>query len=340
MKKLEHFLNTYKGNHLSHLLFLEDKNLFWAKENKVLIAYQQVANRLVVLGDPIGERTYFQEAIKEFEQYADRKKSKAVYYQVSSSTTSYLQNHKVFKLGEEATVDLNSYSISGKYGAKLRNRRNKFNKQGYQFQVVNPPHTGKLLKEIEEISDEWLSGKKEKGFSVSFFKRDYVALSPIGTLRNPEGKLIAFVTLGYAYKDSKSLIVDLMRYRPQSPHGTMDMLIISILSWAKDEKYEKCSLGMCPLSNVGKSKEDKIYEKVANLIYEYVKVPYNFKGLREYKRKFSHSWEARYLIYSNDDWLPSVFLKLYMLINRSSTKNIVNTPTSPKSLNYKNQKVG
>ena len=340
MINLQHFLNTYKGSHLSHLLFLGDKNLFWTKENKVVIAYQQVFNRLVVLGDPIGEKAYFQEAIKEFEEYANRKNNKVVYYQVSSSTTFNPQKYKVFKLGEEATVNLNSYSISGKNGAKLRNRRNKFYKQGYHFEVVYPPHSGELLKEIEKVSDEWLNGKKEKGFSVSFFKKDYVDLSPIGTLRNPEGRLIAFITLGYAYKDSKSLIIDLMRYRPQSPHGTMDMLIISILSWAKKEKYEQCSLGMCPLSNVGKSKEDKSYEKLANIIYEYMEAPYNFKGLREYKRKFSHSWEARYLIYSNKDWLPGVFLKLYMLINRNGTKHKVNLTTNPNALKYKNQEVG
>ncbi|WP_077212051.1 phosphatidylglycerol lysyltransferase domain-containing protein [Bacillus dakarensis] len=49
------FLKENGGNHASHLIFLQDKELFWTKDRNMLFVYKRFANKLVVLGDPIGE---------------------------------------------------------------------------------------------------------------------------------------------------------------------------------------------------------------------------------------------------------------------------------------------
>ena len=51
---------------LTHLIFLHDKNVFWNKEETVLFSYQLYADKIIVLGNPVGEQTHFPPAIGEF----------------------------------------------------------------------------------------------------------------------------------------------------------------------------------------------------------------------------------------------------------------------------------
>ncbi|TKC14731.1 phosphatidylglycerol lysyltransferase domain-containing protein [Robertmurraya kyonggiensis] len=75
-----------------------------------------------------------------------------------------------------------------------------------------------------------------------------------------------------------------MRKYSDSPHGTMDVLFIHILNWAKNDGYQTCSLGMTPLSNVGSCKHSFTGEKIIRFAYLYGNSMYNFKGLKEFKR--------------------------------------------------------
>lgn len=308
------FLKEKGGNHASHLIFLKDKNQFWTKERNVLIVYKQIFNKLVVLGDPIGEEADIQNAIKEFNEYCKEKALKPVFYQASPRYMQYYHEagFRFAKLGEEAVVNLSEFSIEGKKGAKLRTRINKFSRNGFTFRVVEPPHSQKLLKEIKAISDSWLGSEKEKGFSVVSFREDYVTRFPIALLQDPEGNVIAFATLATDYKHT--LTIDLMRKSQESPHGTMDVLFLHIFAWAKDNCYQQCSLGVAPLANVGHCKHSFSSEKIIRLVYLYGNKKYNFKGLREFKGKFATDWEPKYLAYKKT-LLPIIFLQLLFLIN-------------------------
>ncbi|RBW70961.1 phosphatidylglycerol lysyltransferase domain-containing protein [Bacillus taeanensis] len=324
--EVSRFLKKYGGNQLSHLILLKDKKIYWAEEGKVLIAYKKIANKYVVLGDPLGHGTHIKKAIKEFEAHCHEKKVIPVFYQVS---TRFLPDYKAagyrfFKLGEEAKVNLDVFSVAGKQGAKLRTRRNKFERNGYQFNVLHPPYSEKLLNEMAEVSNSWLGDRKEKGFSVSFFHKNYVSRFPTAVLRCPAGKLIAFATLPSDYiKEKETVSIDLMRQIEASPHGTMDVLFTSIFLWAKEHNYKMCSLGMTPLANVGESKNSRAPEKMARFIFLHSKFAYKFKGLKEFKSKFAHEWEEKYLAYKKAS-LSVLIIQLILLIhNNLEYKKIV-----------------
>ncbi|WP_153125069.1 phosphatidylglycerol lysyltransferase domain-containing protein [Peribacillus tepidiphilus] len=71
-------------------------------------------------------------------------------------------DYHLFKLGEEARVPLHDFSLAGKKGAKLRTRKNKFERNGYQFMVVHPPYTDEFV-----IQKQVLSTLGAKVFSLS-----------------------------------------------------------------------------------------------------------------------------------------------------------------------------
>ncbi|WLR51338.1 phosphatidylglycerol lysyltransferase domain-containing protein [Bacillus tianshenii] len=307
------FLKQYDQHSSAHLIFLNDKQLYWAQEKRVLIAYRKIMNKLIVLGDPIGAASSIQAGIKEFKEYAEKHGCVPVFYQISPQYMQYYHDsgYRFFKLGEEGKVELPEFSIAGKKGAKLRTRKNKFERNGFQFKVIKPPYSGKLLAELKVVSDSWLDKRKEKGFSVSYFDKEYVSLFPVATLYNPEGKLIAFATLA---GEGKNITIDLMRSLSNSPHGTMDMLFLSIFFWAKENGYQNCSLGVAPLANVGNCKFARTHEKFAHMLFLHGNFLYKFKGLKEYKEKFAHNWEPKYLAYKKSFLTFTVF-QIFLLIH-------------------------
>jgi phosphatidylglycerol lysyltransferase len=97
---IEH-LNTYYGKSLSHLQLLDDKYIYWNSKKTVLIPFQQYADKLVILGDLIGDNDELSNAIEEFQEQADRYGYTPVFYQVSDDMLPYLHGngYTFFKLG-------------------------------------------------------------------------------------------------------------------------------------------------------------------------------------------------------------------------------------------------
>ncbi|NWQ43432.1 DUF2156 domain-containing protein [Bacillus sp. EB106-08-02-XG196] len=312
--ELSSFIQDNGGNHASHLIFLKDKEIFWTKERDVLIVYKRIANKLMVLGDPIGAEAKIQESIKDFCEYSKSKGFKPVFYQISPQYMHFYHDSgfRFLKVGEVGLVNLQQFSLEGKQGAKLRTKLNKFTRNSFTVSVVHPPYSTHMLSELKLISDSWLGSQKEKGFSVVSFSKEYVSRFPIALLHNPAGEPIAFATLATDHKNT--VTIDLMRKYSDTPYGTMDVLFIHIFQWAKNNGYQNCSLGMSPLSNVGNCKHSFTGEKLIRLAYLYGNSFYNFKGLKEFKSKFTTEWEPKYLAYKKT-FLPVTFGQLLFLIN-------------------------
>ncbi|MDZ5472669.1 bifunctional lysylphosphatidylglycerol flippase/synthetase MprF [Bacillus sp. 31A1R] len=312
------FLVEHKGNVLTHLSFLNDKEFFWTKDEDVLFMYSTMADKLVVLGDPIGDSHSFSRAIDELHQFADVKGLKCVFYQIQKNLLPlYHENgYHFFKLGEEAYVDLEEFTLVGKKKTSLRTVKNKFEREGYKFAIHSPPYNDKFIAELKDVSDEWLGKRKEKGFSLGFFDKHYLQQGPIATLTNTEGQVIAFANLMPVYDNNEVLSVDLMRHLRNVPNGTMDMLFISILEYAKESGYKSFNLGMAPLSNVGMNKYSFLDEKVAAKIYRHGHYLYQFDGIRKYKEKFATRWEPKYLAFRGRQSLPVTIFQLSLLIGK------------------------
>ena len=73
-----------------------------------------------------------------------------------------------FKLGEEAFVDLESFTLSGKKMKGNRAVKNKFERENYVVEILKPPYSSEIMNELEEVSNNWLQGRGEKGFSLGF----------------------------------------------------------------------------------------------------------------------------------------------------------------------------
>ena len=325
-QRYQDFIATIPNLNLdAALAFLGDKYLYWYQEDgqdKVVFQFAIENNKCVVRSDPLAHSGYLEKGLSQFLAEAEDANISVIFYEVNQETTLLLHEYgyDFMKFGETAQVSLDEFTTEGKHGKKFRTVVNKLENKGYQFEVLQPPFDEELLSVLKGISDSWLDGRQEKGFSLGYFDEKYIQLAPIALVRDEENKVQAFVTF-LASNGPNEASIDLMRYDLKTAsNGIMDYLFVKLLLHFKEEGVTYFDLGMAPLSNVGTEKHSFLQEKVAYLIYAFTNRFYSFSGLRQYKQKFSPVWMPRYIAYPRNTWLILDMLAIYRVDNRKVKK--------------------
>jgi len=300
------------------LALLGDKYLLWNEDRTAFIMFAMLRKFWIAAGDPIGDQSAFKNLLRQFQEQADRHGAKAVFYKVSAECLPcYLDlGLSLFKLGEEARVELPTFSLKGKQHDAKRSRRNKFNKIGYYFEILSGPAVDAALPRLRRISDAWLSSKhtREKGFSLGFFDEDYLRHTDIAVIKDASGQIAAFANLWHT-ANREELSIDLMRYDPSTDRGIMDFLFAELMLWGQAENYQSFSLGLAPLAGLESRPLAPLWHKIGATLYDLGDQLYNFKGLHEYKAKFSPQWEPRYLAAPAGLSMPFILMLITSLIS-------------------------
>ncbi len=306
-------VEQYGRSSLARLTLLGDKVYYFSPSRQSVIAYVQKGRGAIVLGDPIGPTEDRQEAIVGFQAFCARNDWYPAFYQTLPDDLELYCNlgFKALQIGEEAIVDLTTFTIEGKVGKDFRAALNKFAKLGHQVEFHQPPISDALLRELRPVSDEWLHMMhgSEKKFSLGWFDERYLRDCEIAVVRTPRRTISAFTNIISEYKCS-DVTVDLMRRRQHVENGTMDFLFISLLQHFKQQGYEGFNLGLSALSGVSAIPRSPRLEQALNYLYQHLNQFYNFQGLHHYKEKFHPRWEPRYLIYPRFTALPDVVIAL------------------------------
>jgi phosphatidylglycerol lysyltransferase len=301
-----------------YLAWLRDKTLLFSDDGQAMLMYAVQGRTWVCMGDPLGEHRAVTQLIHRFFERCDDYGGVPVFYQVSKDRLhQYADFGLTFaKLGEEAFVDLASFSTEGAEKKPFRLVLNRFARSGMTFRVVPADRVPALLPRLREVSDAWLREKRmaEKGFSLGFFADEYVRRFPVAVVEE-EGRVVAFATV-WPGPDGTELSVDLMRYRPDAPRNVMEALLLHLMLWGRAEGYRRFNLGMAPLSGLEVSAIAPAWTRLGSWLFQRGEALYNFQGLRTYKEKFHPSWEPRYLAYPGGLALPRITADVSALIAR------------------------
>lgn len=309
------YTNNKNSSTSAGLGLVGDKYIYYyEKENQKQLAfiYQIVNNKIIVMGEPIGDQLYLEEGLNDFISKCDALSLNPIFYEVGREFTLLLHDYgyDFMKFGENAFIDLDEFTLAGRKKSNSRNILNRFEKEGYKFKIVNPPYDASTLERLKEISDKWLRGREEKGFSMGFFDREYLNNSSLAIVLDQNGEITAFTSLMPNY-DEKILTIDLMRYDlDMKANSMMDYLFLNLFIYAKDKGYKYFNLGMAPLSNVGIYKSAYLSERIASFIFKYADSFYPFQGLRNYKSKYATNWESRYTCFAKGNFIITSILAI------------------------------
>jgi phosphatidylglycerol lysyltransferase len=293
-----------------------DKRLLFNDTGDAFVMYQVIGRSWVSLGDPIGPRAKAEGLVWRFHELSDRHGGRTVFYQARGERLpAYIDlGLAALKIGEEARVPVQEFSLDGAARADLRQAHRRAMRAGATFEIVPTDQVPPLLPVLKKISDAWLADKStaEKRFSVGAFSERYLAHFPIAIVRI-EGTPCAFANL-WPSGTKDELSIDLMRFGPDAPRGAMDFLFIELMLWARTQGYRWFNLGMAPLAGLERHPLAPAWHRVGNFVFRHGEHFYNFEGLRRYKAKFDPLWEPRYLVAPGGIALPRILVDVSVLI--------------------------
>ncbi|MCW4353802.1 phosphatidylglycerol lysyltransferase domain-containing protein [Hoyosella sp. YIM 151337] len=300
---------------LAHFHLLDDKNWVFSPDGDAFVGYAVTGTTAVALGEPVGERESALAAARAFLDLCDRNGWTPVFHQATPEGADLLAalGLKRLKIGEEAIIDVQSWSSDGRSYKSLRSALRRCERAGYRVAILPHPVTERDLARLREVSDAWLDdgGHRERTFTLGRFDPDYLRTTPVVVVVDDDDTIQAFANVLPSYQ-SEDGSFDLMRRRPGSANGVMDFLFVALIGRFKQAGKRGMNLGLAPLAGVGDPAQDdnapSVADRVLRLIYERGDRFFNYGGLRAFKDKWQPRWEPRYLVYANEASLPKAAL--------------------------------
>jgi phosphatidylglycerol lysyltransferase len=162
------------GNHSLAFLGLAPENVHHlTSDGDGLVNYRQTSKAAVVLGDPVCSPQAFERVTRSFLHFCAFQKLRVVFYQAYSEhlATYRTLNLHAFKMGEEAIIHPQTFTLSGSALANVRTSSRRAEREGVRIQWYEGVLPPEVMQQLECISKAWLvskTGKQEAemGFSM------------------------------------------------------------------------------------------------------------------------------------------------------------------------------
>jgi phosphatidylglycerol lysyltransferase len=311
--------NEYERRHLQRLLAAgsnssEDFFKYWPQpksywhdaNDRTMIAYKVIGNVAFALADPValtdGDRA---RAVQEFLTYCRSHGWLTCFVMVGESSRNFYKQAgcKMLRIGASAQVDVAAFATETSRNKWWRWVLNKARKQGWSYELAQPPHSPALLAQLRRVSDEWLQRQHhvERGFALGYFDQAYLQQCRLHLLRSDDGELIAFANEVPVYNNLPTATIDLMRFLPDRAHAMPALLAHTIQHLHEDGSKQVFDLGFVPLASPTARAEQLVRQFGQFLLSEAVSA----QGLEQFKNKFEPAWADNYIAFDGD-WIDLV----------------------------------
>lgn len=279
-----------------------DKLIFLGPGEQSFIAYRVSGNFAVVLENPVAsDAEEMKKCVRAFDVYCYQNGLKSLFYRVPELDLELYRSigKRALFLGQEAVVNIQTFSLAGGAKKSMRNALKKVSDRGCRAIVYRAPHKDGFVQRLKAVSDEWLqdTGRKEIIFSQGMFVWEEIKQQDIIIVEDAEEKIVAFLNIIPDFVAGEGTY-DLIRKTADAPNGVMDFILIELFNHLKEQGYSAVNLGFAPMAGIEEART--FSEKSMKFAYEKIRTFAHYKGLREYKEKFEPVWSNQYLIYDQD----------------------------------------
>lgn len=251
-----------------------------------------------MLGDLIGPAELAPRVLGAFLQHCRKNDRMPIVYQASPAGRAVLvgAGFRVFKVGEEALIDLLTFDTTGPRRANLRHTITRCRKDGVAFRWFPngiPAEEPALLDQLESIDTIWRKkAGPQMGFTISGFERSTLTWQAISVAVAPNGRALAYTTFRKTGVDG-GWVLDLMRRAPDGSPGAVEACIAEAAVNFRAAGARTLSLGLAPLAGLdthSAAVEERLLAYTARLAQPW----YDTAGLARFKNKFDPYWISRY----------------------------------------------
>ncbi|MDL5154620.1 phosphatidylglycerol lysyltransferase domain-containing protein [Actinomycetospora termitidis] len=303
-----------RADSLGYFALRRDKSVVFSESGKAAVAYRVLAGVALASGDPLGDVEAWPGAIEEFVTTCRRHGWVPAVLGCSETGARVWSREAgldALELGDEAVVDVATFSLQGRAMRTVRQAVSRIKRAGYGTTVRRLRDVPAAeLAELHACVERWRGGPDERGFSMALSRVGDTAADPeavlvVATAEDAPRGLLQFVPWG-----TEGLSLDLMIRDPAvTENGLNELLITDLLAACRGLGVDRVSLNFAVFRSALERGERIGAGPVARLWARLLRIAsrwWQIETLYRFNARFGPTWVPRYLVFDAVRDLPRI----------------------------------
>ena len=301
-----------KNDSLGYFATRRDKSVIFAPNGRAAITYRVEVGVCLASGDPVGDPRAWPQAIAAWLQLCrDYGWAPGVMGASSTAAQSFREaGLNALQLGDEAILYPDKFRLSGPDMKAVRQAVTRAKRAGLTVRMRR--HRDLSDTEMADVitrADMWRDTETERGFSMALGRLgdradgDCLLVEAVGS----EGTVVAMLSL--VPWGSSGLSLDVMRRSPQSPNGTIELMVTELLQQAETVGVNRVSLNFAMFRSAFEQGAQLGAGPVARLwraLLVFFSRWWQLETLYRSNMKYQPQWVPRYACYEDARLIPRV----------------------------------
>lgn len=300
---MEELLSRYRAPSEDFFkLWPHDKQYYFSPDRAAGLAYRVQRGVALCVADPVGKKESLESLLERFDEQCYQNDWLPAFIHTGEEHRALYERlgFELQPIGREAVVHIDRFTGQAGNNKYFRNIRNRFAREGYSAELLQPPHHSAVLARLKDISEDWLSrpGRAERGFVMGYYDESYLRRCALLVARDAAGTIQGFMNQLPAPFDREEATYDLLRQTGDSLGNTNDFLLMNFIAAMQQQGYRRVNLGLSPLVGLqSKTEQSSIVDNFLRFVYGSGDRFYSFSGLYRFKNKYEPEWHDRFVAY-------------------------------------------
>ncbi len=312
-------LQTYgKNDSLGYFATRRDKSVVFAPNGRSAITYRVEVGVCLASGDPIGDPRAWQQAITAWLCLCqDYGWAPGVMGASSTGAQAYREaGLNALQLGDEAILYPDQFHLSGPDMRAVRQAVTRARRAGLTVRMRrHREFSAEEMAEVVKRADAWRDTETERGFSMALGRLgdsadgDCLLVEAVQGDAGSDGDGQVVAMLSLAPWGNNGLSLDLMRRSPNSPNGTIELMVTELLQNAEDIGVTRVSLNFAMFraafeqgAQLGAGPVARLWRAVLVFFSKW----WQLETLYRSNMKYQPQWVPRYACYEDARLIPRV----------------------------------
>jgi lysyl-tRNA synthetase, class II len=306
-----------KNDSLGYFATRRDKSVVFAPNGRAAITYRVEAGVCLASGDPVGDPRAWPSAMAEWLALCQEYGWAPGVMGASSAAAQAFREAglNAIELGDEAILYPDRFKLSGPDMKPVRQAVTRARRAGLTVRIRRHRElTAEEMVEVTKRADRWRDTETERGFSMALGRlgdpadADCLLVEAVKPADSgDDGEVVAMLSLVPWGSNGASL--DLMRRSPQSPNGTIELMVSELALQSEDIGVTRISLNFAMFRSAFEEGAQLGAGPVARLwraLLVFFSRWWQLETLYRSNMKYHPEWVPRYACYEDARLIPRV----------------------------------